>query len=166
MRPFPPAVGRSLRRALQVNASVVPTSRKGTLVFEFHGWAVVRHDTYLANDQAQQALESALMREIEKAGQAENWMVRRQNSQTTLLMSGLSNRRNRFPVDTLRWLARNGAGSYGLLYVHDDEAEPEEDNAFRVWRLARGSVDEQPDSFLSPCIPRIEDPYDARREEQ
>jgi hypothetical protein len=34
--------------------------------------------------------------------------------------------------------------------------EPPGPNAFRVRVVARGTVTEQPDPFLSPCIPAIE----------
>lgn len=45
--------------------------------------------------------------------------------------------------------------SYGLLYLHDDEAEGQ-DNEFRVWRLARGTFEERSDPFLSPYCPTVE----------
>jgi len=49
-------------------------------------------------------------------------------------------------------------GSYGLLYVYDDE-DPEHNEGFRVLRLARGVVTEHADPFLSPVVPTLEDPY-------
>lgn len=44
-------------------------------------------------------------------------------------------------------------GSYGILYVQSEKDE----NIFKVYTLKRGSVYEQTDQFLSPCIPEIED---------
>lgn len=65
----------------------------------------------------------------------------------------------------MEWVAENGVGSYGLIYVHDDEDIPsvkhygrgEEDfsNEFRVWRILGGKVEELDDPFLSPLVPRI-----------
>ncbi|WP_442914256.1 Imm7 family immunity protein [Kribbella sp. NBC_01245] len=49
-------------------------------------------------------------------------------------------------------------GSFGLIYDRDDEApEAQDANAYRVRVLARGTLSIQPDPFLSPCVPRIED---------
>lgn len=49
-------------------------------------------------------------------------------------------------------------GSYGLLYVRDDESN-QYPNEFRVFRLARGQVTEHPDVLLSPVIPSVEDAW-------
>jgi hypothetical protein len=45
--------------------------------------------------------------------------------------------------------------------VHDDEATGH-DNEFRVWRLARGCLEELPDPFLSPYIPTVEPPWEGK----
>lgn len=47
-------------------------------------------------------------------------------------------------------------GSYGLLYVHDDEAKINSD-VFVVYKLARGKVERTVDTLLSPFIPTVED---------
>src|SRR5215467_2984439 len=47
-------------------------------------------------------------------------------------------------------------GSYGLLYVWDDESN-QHPNEFRVFKLARGRVTEHSDVLLSPVIPALED---------
>ena len=66
----------------------------------------------------------------------------------------------------IQWLfevvAQEAPQSYGLLYVWDQEdpAGLEFENAFRVWRLARGRFTEMPAPFLSPCMPTIEVPRD------
>jgi len=55
-------------------------------------------------------------------------------------------------------VARLAPGSYGLLYIHDDE-DPERDTTNR-WTshvLARGAVTAVPDPFLSPIIEVVED---------
>ena len=53
-------------------------------------------------------------------------------------------------------IAKKAVGSYGLLYVHDDEAKDDSNN-FVVYKLARGKVDRIADTFLSPFIPTVED---------
>jgi hypothetical protein len=60
-------------------------------------------------------------------------------------------------IDLFKWIAAELPHSYGLLYAHDDEALGQE-NEFRVWRLARGEIEERPDPFLSPYIPTVELP--------
>lgn len=65
----------------------------------------------------------------------------------------------------MEWIAKNGAGSYGIVYVHDDEdevgntiygrGEADFSNAFRVWRILNGKIEEFDDPFLSPIVPRI-----------
>ena len=58
----------------------------------------------------------------------------------------------------LELVAKIAPGSYGLFYVWDDE-DPAHANEFRVWVLARGTLQPRSDPFLSPCIPTFEDPY-------
>jgi hypothetical protein len=65
----------------------------------------------------------------------------------------------------LGWNAEHGPGSYGLLYVHDDEdlmgnesygrGQQDYSKVFRVHRLANGRIDELADPFLSPHFPRV-----------
>ncbi|WP_255297566.1 Imm7 family immunity protein [Leptospira kirschneri] len=48
-------------------------------------------------------------------------------------------------------------GSYGLLYIHDEEDDKNEidhSNEFVVWKLARGHLNQEKDPFLSP-FPRL-----------
>jgi Immunity protein 7 len=47
--------------------------------------------------------------------------------------------------------------SYGLLYTRDDE-DPAHEHTFRVFVLARGTLTERADPFLSPFVPGVEDP--------
>lgn len=65
----------------------------------------------------------------------------------------------------MEWIAKEGTGSYGIVYVHDDEdikgkrkdgrGAVDYSNEFRVWRVLNGKVDELDDPFLSPIVPRI-----------
>ena len=67
--------------------------------------------------------------------------------------------------DLIGWIAKYGIGSYGLVYVHDDEdrigakhygrGHADYTNVFRVWRILGGKVDELEDPFLSPIVPRV-----------
>ena len=76
-----------------------------------------------------------------------------------------TNHRSSILWELIEWIAQNGVGSYGLIYVHDDEdfrnvaqyGDGQHDycNVFRVWRILGGKVDELDDPFLSPLVPRI-----------
>jgi hypothetical protein len=93
-----------------------------------------------------------------------DWHFRRHmnNVKGTLLLSSSRNHRGDPPsaIGVLRWLAREGPGSFGLVYVHDDEDDKrtgsDHRNEFRVWRLLAGDVSELADPFLSPIIPTID----------
>lgn len=71
----------------------------------------------------------------------------------------------------VEWIVTHGPGSYGLVYVHDDEDEGshgaraartrDQDftNVFRVHRILNGSTDELPDPFFGDIMPNIETPF-------
>ena len=63
-------------------------------------------------------------------------------------------------LDILKKLAAKAPGSYGLLYIRDDENMDGLDNEFQVWKLVRGEVKACKDQYLSPCIPIVEDPFE------
>ena len=138
-------------------------------MFQVHGWAVVRSSVYEIDDEADAELLAALTRQID--------LVRITNIKLyldiglngdlhVLSIAGHRNHRCEPVIGLFRWLATNGRASYGLLYVLDDEDFQNGDytNEFRVWRLVRGTVEEQSYPFLSPPIPVVEDPYDPARE--
>lgn len=55
------------------------------------------------------------------------------------------------------FIAKIAIGSYGLIYMWDDEDKEGQENSFQVYRLARGKFEKKEDIFLSPAIPVIED---------
>lgn len=49
-------------------------------------------------------------------------------------------------------------GSYGLLYIHDDEDDKDEidhSNEFVVWKLARGHLNQEKDPFYLRVFLRL-----------
>ncbi|QDV50874.1 Imm7 family immunity protein [Gimesia fumaroli] len=69
------------------------------------------------------------------------------------------NHRSSVVWDMLEWISKNGPGSYGLFYCHDDEDVMERtgynrnppmdyDNVFRVHRLLNGELTELDDPFF------------------
>jgi Immunity protein 7 len=131
-------------------------------MFEYHGWATLRSDTYgtEVSPISRPRLEDLRRSLVNLDGSGESG-VRFINGSLQLWLSGSPNHRHNLVVEFFRGLATGFPGSYGILYIWDDESE--HDNAFRVFRLARGKVEELDDPFLSPCVPTIEDPYDPER---
>ena len=121
-------------------------------MFEYHGWAVLRERDTEAD------ISPELLQELDKNIRAGNAHVETNQWEHVLLMTGLRNHRHEDTIDTFRWIAAHLPGSYGLLYVWDDEISGHSDTDFRVYRLARGRRTEHGDPFLSQRLPTIEEP--------
>jgi hypothetical protein len=144
------------------------------------GWVVVRvsRDAYIGvrNDQLDfiddevdardRDLWSRLFAWLE--ANAEDWMrwhfVEALNNARGVLQVFVSrNHRSSSLWELMDWIAENGPGSYGLIYVWDDEDNghgrevriQDHSNEFRVWRILNGKVEEFADPFLSPIVPVI-----------
>lgn len=132
-------------------------------MFEYHGWAVVRDDTYDGDDAKLRSIVTELE---QRAGEFNDGSgmtdIRWINGACFITFAGKPNHRHECVFGWFRWLAKHAPGSYGLLYIWDDE-NTEFGNTFQVHCLRRGLVEERIDPFLSPCIPAVEDPYDPRR---
>jgi hypothetical protein len=137
-------------------------------VFEFHGWAVIRVPDAgdadfkpIGRGPEVEAIKRVRAAINDAHDEFSLFDVRQTgNGQTVLLAHGLRNHRFEPVVELFRWVADELPESYGLLYVHDDEAAGQ-DNEFRVWRLARGRFEELADPFLSPYIPTVEPPWEG-----
>ena len=69
-----------------------------------------------------------------------------------------NHRRTERPFEFFKWIASIAVGSYGLIYVMDDEdPKPENENKFKVWRIKKGKISILDDPFLSPINPEIEE---------
>lgn len=129
---------------------------------EFHAWIGLAES---AEESDLGGLAEAVG-ELEELAADSKWHdavfeVRNLNGQYFLRADGMVNRRreegDRLDL-FLAVIARRLPGSWGLVYERDDEMpDPPGPNAFRVRVLARGSVVERPDPFLSPVHPVIED---------
>ena len=159
-------------------------------MIEAYGWAIARSsreehedaspDELDAIDERVAEADAVLFLELEKFLQQFeppdlDWHFRSQlnNAQGILTLSSSRNHRGVMPtvVAVLHWLSQHGPASYGIVYLHDDEdfaagAEPQRRdgkdhrNAFRVWRLCRGRVEEFDDPFLSPIVPLLRSAQD------
>lgn len=57
----------------------------------------------------------------------------------------------------INYIASTYKGSYGIVYIRDDENALGNDNEFIVYKLIRGKIYIEKDFYLSPCNPIIED---------
>ncbi len=136
-------------------------------MFEFHGWAVIRvpdaddAPTHILGGREDAAIKRVRAAINEVHDEFSVFDVRRaSNGLVVLYTHGLRNHLYTPVVSLFRWVAEELPDSYGLLYIYDDESEAHA-NEFRVWRLARGRFEEQPDPFLSPYIPTVEPPWES-----
>ena len=126
-------------------------------MFEYDGWATLREDTREDDIGGLHRIVDELREVIEQFNDGSGVTdLRWINGTCMVYFAGCPNRRHDCVFGLFPWLAEHAPGSYGLLYVRDDEA-PVHGNAFQVWRLRRRQVERHPDPFLSPCIPVIED---------
>jgi hypothetical protein len=133
-------------------------------VFEYHGWVCI-HATAAVEDFLEDFDEQAVIDRLwawlepRLSGLPYLADLRWMNGTPFLHVSGKPNHRGRLGDEILeifRQVGRLAPGSYGLLYIWDDE-DPRFMNHFRVYRLVRGEVTEHPDHLLSPAIPTLED---------
>ncbi len=133
-------------------------------MFEYHGWAALYDSldgdwgaadrlTREAYDAVADALD-AVRSDFQVAD------IRVVNGSCHLWLAGLRNHRQQAAIEVFGQVAAAAPWSYGLLQVHDDEAEGDESNVWVTWVMKRGSVSAHSDRFLSPHIGEVEDKID------
>ncbi|WIV19802.1 Imm7 family immunity protein [Paenibacillus polygoni] len=134
-------------------------------MYQYHGWAVILEST---GDEVSNEKEIKIVEAIKKYIEDLQLNVdvldmKAVNGQYHLWMTGLWNREPSLkfsPVEIMKDIGIIAPGSYGMLYVFNDE-HPKHFNEFRVYALARGNVEEKGDPFLSPLIPVVTDDIEA-----
>lgn len=144
-------------------------------MLEIHGWVTAAlspgelEDETTTEQQAIAAIQECI--NTMSCDMSSNLVadIRQLNGQAQIHLAGFTNHRSTVVDEALRLLAFVGnvaPGSYGLLYVHDDEDIPgysagndgiDHSNEFIVYVLARGQLTRKRDPFLSPLVPVIED---------
>jgi len=130
-------------------------------MYEFHGWATI-HETTVEADAGN--LEF-IIKNIQNFISELNWSsgllkLYPANGIYHLSVGGFLNRKTSEAEEIIKlyqFIADQAPGSYGLLYTRDDEDIDGYDNEFRVFVLARGSIQQKEDAFLSPFVPVVED---------
>ena len=129
---------------------------------ELHGWALIRENFTVDNEDSNlDYITNRLTQEIEKLDTERDLLrISICNGESSLIVNKFT---NHFSADIdgilnlFKLIAAIAPGSYGLLYLRDDEDKTGFSNDFQVFVLSKGSLKQQKDPFLSPCIPMIED---------
>jgi hypothetical protein len=130
-------------------------------MFQYHGWVTLHGspgDEELADQRAAYERVHNEVASLKDGGTLVD--LRWINGMPQLHVFGFLNHRAREGqeiLDTFARIGRVAPGSYGLLYFRDDEDPRGLRNEFQVLVMRRGQVTQHPDTFLSPCIPAIED---------
>ncbi|GMQ63650.1 Imm7 family immunity protein [Vallitalea maricola] len=130
-------------------------------MYEFHGWAVIQETPQVIDEENIDDIAKMIEDYIDNL----NWesgilKIFAVNGEYQIIVSGLSNHKTQESEELLgvyKYIAKIAPGSYGLLYVKDDEDTKGLDNEFIVYTLVRGNLSIQKDTFLSPFIPIVED---------
>lgn len=130
-------------------------------MYEFHGWAVIRETPQVIDEENIDDIAKMIEEYIDNL----NWgsgilKIFAVNGEYQIIVSGLSNHKTQESEELLgvyKYIAKIAPGSYGLLYVKDDEDTKGLDNEFIVYTLVRGNLSIQKDTFISPFIPIVED---------
>lgn len=128
---------------------------------ELHGWITIRetYKAFLNEEEKIDLLVARIKAEINRL----SWFkpeIKAQNGEWFLEFTLFSNRINPQILEVFefcKWIGKVADGSYGLIYLYNDEDRNGKENQFQVFSLARGVVSEKNDPFLSPIIPTIED---------
>ena len=132
-------------------------------MFEFHGWITLR-DVFTCemeeNDNFD-AIADEFRIELEKMDWCNGFHdIRIVNGEYQMIISGFLNHRSQ-EVDDLfdlyEKISKKAIGSYGLLYIHDDEDKSGNDNNFIVYSIAKGKIQKHIDTYLSPFIGTVEE---------
>ena len=128
---------------------------------ELHGWITIR-ETCRANFEEEEKIDILLAR-IKDEIDSLSWFkpeIKAQNGEWFIEFTLFSNRINPQVLEVFEFykqISKLTDGSYGLIYLYNDEDMNGKENQFQVFSLARGVIKENPDPFLSPIIPTIED---------
>lgn len=125
---------------------------------EVHGWITLRETYRAVEDENMERVLDMVEREIRRLTRPAI-QIKVNNGAYYIEFSLYTNHLSGDVTELLAFyenVGRMAQGSYGLLYMHNDEDDGL-CNDFVVRRLARGQVTIFQDKFLSPLIPTVED---------
>lgn len=125
---------------------------------EMHSWITLR-ESYKATDEENfEIVLNRVNKKIERLKYS-NLQIKVINGEYFIEFSLYANHMSpdvKELISFFRIIGNIAEGSYGLLYIYDDE-DKRSFGGFRVYRLARGKVRKYSDNLLSPIVPIIED---------
>jgi hypothetical protein len=135
-------------------------------MIELHGWITLResYEYDCENDNLGNIVMGIEKHINSMYFQPSELSLKRLNGVPSISITFRANRKTeeiKSIFDLLGTIADCAKGSYGLIYLHDDEDVDGKDNLFQVFVLARGIITEANDIFLSPFIPTVEDVVDG-----
>eukprot|EP01093_Parvamoeba_rugata_P017975 TRINITY_DN745_c1_g1_i1.p1 TRINITY_DN745_c1_g1~~TRINITY_DN745_c1_g1_i1.p1 ORF type:complete len:151 (-),score=29.85 TRINITY_DN745_c1_g1_i1:167-559(-) len=130
-------------------------------MIEFNGWAIIR-ESFKEEDDNDKLLNSIVKKIELKISELdygnEIYSLKGLNGTYHLSIMVNHNHRTEHVIDFFKWISHISKGSYGILYVQDDEdIERGNENKFKVWVMKKGKVSEQNDTYLSPMNPEVEE---------
>lgn len=129
-------------------------------VFEWHGWATVLASSGteddLAAEEDQRSAGRCVAALIDEAVGVHNETadVRKANGSTHVWLAGSHNHRDDRVVELFEAIAQSAPGSYGVMYVLDDDIG----SIGERWVMRRGQIIHEADASLSPHVGVVEDP--------
>lgn len=132
---------------------------------ELHGWALLRENFTADNEDTHiEQIISRIAQKIEDTRIESNLLrIDYSNGEATVTVTRFTNHLSddiKRIIDLFKQIAIIAPGSYGLLYLHNDEDTTGLSNAFQVYVLSKGTVTLQQDPFLSPFFPTVEEAED------
>jgi len=128
-------------------------------VIELHGWLTV-YGTYEDEDAFPQETLDSIKRKVETivSESGSDIEIEYRNGIpfiNTLLCANHRVKEVDDIIDTYKNIAETAAGSYGIIYLRDDE-DSRHSNEFQIFLFRHGECICKPDDNFSPCIPTIE----------
>ncbi|MFC3453222.1 immunity 7 family protein [Amycolatopsis speibonae] len=132
-------------------------------MFEYHGWVTIQASPSGDDDAALlERIVERVHRAVRDFDDGDLVDLRWAAGAPVLHLGGMDKHGTTIAPELVDLFTRVGdlaPGSYGLLHVWDDQ-DPEHDNEFKVYRMARGLVTEHRDEHLSPVAPTVLDGYE------
>lgn len=127
-------------------------------MFELHSWLTIR-ETYKNEDELDNNTFIESVKKIILEFSNNEISLKTKNGICYIEFSIFSNRKT-VEFDNLIILYHKiihiAKGSYGIIYLWDDEDFNGKDNEFQLFIIKKGKMYEEKDRYLSPCIPIIE----------
>lgn len=128
---------------------------------ELHGWITIRetYESFLEEEDSMDLVVAKIRDVIDHLSYFKP-EVKAQNGEVFIEFTLFCNRITPQVLEVFEFckqVGQLGKGSYGLLYLYDDENTNGKENMFQVFSLTRGILKEHGDPFLSPIIPTVED---------